>query len=67
MSLTTNYSEPWTGYLVQAQEQIASASLSRLALLVVINIPIIAVVLNVLYQLVSVNDVGGGNAAVPAT
>ncbi|KAH9838578.1 cytochrome P450 [Rhodofomes roseus] len=51
MSLATNYSEPWTGYLVQAQEQIVSASLPRLALLFVINIPIIAVVLNVLYQL----------------
>ncbi|KAI0733672.1 cytochrome P450 [Fomitopsis betulina] len=51
MSFNTNYSEPWTGYLVQAQEQIASASLSRLALLFVINIPVISVVLNVLYQL----------------
>ncbi|KAH9930020.1 cytochrome P450 [Fomitopsis serialis] len=51
MSFDTNYTEPWAGYLVQAQEQIASASLSRLALLFVINIPVIAVVLNVLYQL----------------
>ena len=67
MSVNTNYSEPWTGYLVQAQEQIASASLSRLALLFVINIPIIAVVLNVIYQLVSLNSVGGDNAALSAT
>ncbi|PCH42499.1 lanosterol 14-alpha-demethylase [Wolfiporia cocos MD-104 SS10] len=51
MSLVANFSDPWAGYLDQAQTQLASASLSRLALLVVINLPAIAVALNVLYQM----------------
>lgn len=53
---TSNYSEPWAGYLVQAQSQLSSASIPRLLLLLVVNIPIIAVALNVLYQFVSVGD-----------
>nr|BAK20185.1 cytochrome P450 [Postia placenta] len=46
-----NFSEPWAGYLVQAQSQLASTSIPRLLLLLVVNIPVIAVVLNVLSQM----------------
>ncbi|CCM04255.1 uncharacterized protein FIBRA_06422 [Fibroporia radiculosa] len=48
---TTNFSEPWAGYLDQAQVHLSNTSLPRMLLLLVVNIPVIAVALNVVYQM----------------
>jgi hypothetical protein len=44
--------DTWSGYLSEAQKLLPSSA-SRLALLAFINIPLVAVLLNVLRQLVS--------------
>lgn len=43
--------DTWSGYLVDAQRYLPNSA-SRIALLAFINIPVIAIVLNVLRQLV---------------
>ncbi|TCD62117.1 Lanosterol 14-alpha-demethylase [Steccherinum ochraceum] len=51
MSFNATFGEPWNGYVGHLSEQIASVPPTRLALLALVNLPIIAIVLNVLYQL----------------
>ena len=54
MSLNSTFSDAWTGYVGQFQEQLSSVPPTQLALLVLVNLPIISIVLNALYQLVGV-------------
>ena len=56
MSLNVTLSEPWSVYLGHVQEQFQQTPLSRLLLLGLVNIPIIAIVLNVLRQLVCTSN-----------
>ncbi|OBZ72387.1 Lanosterol 14-alpha demethylase [Grifola frondosa] len=47
MSVNTSFTEPWSGYLANAEWP----STPRLVLLALINIPLLSIVLNVLYQM----------------
>lgn len=46
------------GLVGQAYDALAAMSTTRLVLLVLVNIPILAIVLNVLYQLVRMRSLG---------
>lgn len=49
MSANATFSEPWTGTLTQLEWP----ATPRLLLLTLINVPVLSIVLNVLWQLVS--------------
>jgi len=51
MSLNATLNEPWSGYIGQVQEQLASVPPSRIALFTLVNLPLLAIAFNVLYQL----------------
>lgn len=51
MSANATFSEPWTGTLTQFEWP----ATPRLLLLALINVPVLSIVLNILWQLVSSN------------
>ncbi|KAJ3475810.1 hypothetical protein NLI96_g11590 [Meripilus lineatus] len=50
-SLNATLGEPWSGFVGQVQDQLAQATTGRLILMALVNLPIIAIVINVLRQL----------------
>lgn len=52
MSFANGTNPLWSGYLADAQAYLPESN-SRLALLILINTPIIAIILNALWQVVS--------------
>lgn len=55
MSMNVTLGEPWSGYVGQVQEQLLAVPPTRLALLALVNLPLIAIALNIVYQLVSIS------------
>ena len=52
-NLTTPVSDSWSGYLSHAQDHLLHNS--RLAIILLINVPVFAIIFNVLRQLVGLN------------